>query len=167
MVVLLGFPLEKPWNLVSINSRHALPRIVTGLGESSIHRFKFLTPNLAFGHTSYHEGLVIRRSTKAKNLTLIRPHMCSYVPPGFLHLPLHTGGNARTSTNRRTLLMSLWHHPMTSHMPCQQPRKFCHVNLSPHQLPHHYHVSLATLAAHHLTQLTWTIIKLSIGTTPP
>ena len=37
-----------------------------------------------------------------------------------------------------------------------------HVNLSPCQPPRHYHTSLAMLAAHHLTQLTWTFIIIII-----
>ena len=151
MVVLFDFPREKPWNPVFINSHHALPRIVTSLGESSMRCFKFLTPSLAFGHTHCHEDLIVHQSTKPKNLGLVHPHIRSHVPLGFLHSPPHTNENARASTNGRTLLMSLWHHPMTSHMPRQQPCKFCHVNLSPCQPPRHYHTSFATSAAHHLT----------------
>ena len=130
-MVVLSFPREKPWNPIFINSHHALPRIVTSSGESSMRCFKFLTPSSAFGHTRCHEGLVVHRSTKSKNLALVRPHMCSHMPLGFLHSPPHTSENTRASTNRRTLLMSLWYHPMTSHMLRQQPRKFRHVNLSP------------------------------------
>ena len=61
---------------------HVPPRTNTGFNSPHTRYQGFSTPWLDYSHTHRHVSLVVRQSTKPKNLALIRPYKYSHVPPG-------------------------------------------------------------------------------------
>ena len=115
--MLNGLSRPKPMNSVSI-SNYTCYHSKT----SSTSRFKFSTPKSAFRDTCRHVGLVIRRSTKPKNLALIQANTHSHMPLVCQLSPLRA--------------VTITHHPRAKKL-CRPSSNVIHDVNKSHKSPSH------------------------------